>query len=555
MSGRSYGAPGSVAARVWDSELTARYPWGRTGINSAGRGQRSPKRPAGARRAVAEKVGEKDDTQPVLKLSRRLFLGGGAAATATLASQTLGAHAAWADEGRQSCDPGEVGYGHLHRRRASNTGEELLALPAGFSYVVFGRTGTPMTDGAVTPIAHDGMGAFAGPDGTVRLIRNHEVRTTPGSATGRVYAGGDSTRYDALGVGGCTILDVDPKTGDVAQSFVGINGTIVNCAGGVMLDDAGWITCEETTAGPRNGWAQKHGYIYELPVDAASPGSPYPSVPIRAAGRFSHEAVSIDPATGFVYETEDQSGTTSGFFRYRPSDPTTLSAGGVLEMLKIRGATNYDTRQGQTMGSRLPVEWVVIDTPDPDLENGAATVTSQGLAKGAARFNRLEGCWYGNGSIWFNSTSGGDVKNGDNPGGDGFFEGYGQVWRYIPAATGGALELVYESPGRKVLDSPDNLTFTPRGGIILCEDDASSVDVDTHPLAPGLINVNRLIGLDPGGQPFEFAVNIADTSEFAGACFSPDGRYMFVNTLGSTTLLEPPGRTYAITGPWQRGPL
>lgn len=94
--------------------------------------------------------------------------------------------------------------------------------------------------------------------------------------------------------------------------------------------------------------------------------------------------------------------------------------------------------------------------------------------------------------------------------------------------------LVYESPGRKVLDSPDNLVFTPRGGIVLCEDDASD-DADTHPLAPGLVNINRLIGLDPGGEPFEFAVNITDDSEFAGACFSPDGLTMFVNTFGTGT--------------------
>ncbi|MGP4030038.1 alkaline phosphatase PhoX [Actinomadura sp. 3N407] len=96
---------------------------------------------------------------------------------------------------------------------------------------------------------------------------------------------------------------------------------------------------------------------------------------------------------------------------------------------------------------------------------------------------------------------GGDAKNGDAPGPDGFAEGYGQVWRYIPSRRHrdhGTLVLVYESPGRKVLDSPDNLTFTPRGGIILWEDDASSAD-DAHPLAPGLTNVNRLIGLDPGG--------------------------------------------------------
>jgi uncharacterized protein len=114
---------------------------------------------------------------------------------------------------------------------------------------------------------------------------------------------------------------------------------------------------------------------------------------------------------------------------------------------------------------------------------------------------------------------------------------------------------VYESPGPDALDSPDNLTITPRDGILLCEDDASDADGDTHPLAPDLVNVNRLIGLDRSGLPFEFAVNIANESEFAGACFSPDGKLLFVNTFGAADSEDPPGRTYAITGPWPRGPL
>lgn len=492
------------------------------------------------------------------RLDRRRFLAAaGGTAAAGLAMQTLGSHAAWANAGRPPQSPERTGYGPLRRTRASNTGEELLALPEGFSYVVFGATGSPMSDGQATPIAHDGMAAFRGPrHGIVRLIRNHEVRTTPGSPTGRVHIPG-SERYDELGVAGTTTLDVDPRTGRVLQSFVSLNGTIVNCAGGIMLGGRGWLTCEETTAGPAQGWRQKHGYVYEVPLRDPSPGRPQPAQPIRQMGRFSHEALAVDPRSGHVYETEDDSGRPNGLFRYRPRKPNDLAAGGVLEMLKIRDRPGFDCREGQRMGARLPVEWVRIDDPDPDLENGAATVANQGLAKGAAKFNRLEGCWYGDGSIYFNSTSGGDAKNGDAPGADGFREGYGQVWRLIPGRhrDGDILQLVYESPGRRELDSPDNLTFTPRGGIVLCEDDASSADQDTHPLAPDLPNVNRLIGLDPGGAPFEFAVNLTDDSEFAGASFSPDGDTLFANNFGDSVSTDPRGRTYAIRGPWHRGPL
>lgn len=74
--------------------------------------------------------------------------------------------------------------------------------------------------------------------------------------------------------------------------------------------------------------------------------------------------------------------------------------------------------------------------------------------------------------------------------------------------------------------SPDRvfLLVTPRGGIILCEDDAGGSDGDTHPLAPGITDVNRLIGLTVRGEAFEFAVNRLNDAEFAGACFSPSGK-------------------------------
>jgi uncharacterized protein len=119
--------------------------------------------------------------------------------------------------------------------------------------------------------------------------------------------------------------------------------------------------------------------------------------------------------------------------------------------------------------------------------------------------------------------------------------------------TAPELELVFESPGGDVLDSPDNLTVTPRGGLLFCEDDASSADGDTHPLAPGITDVNRLVGLTPAGEAFEFAVNRLNDGEWAGACFSPSGRTLFANLFGDGSAGS--GMTVAITGPWSAGPL
>jgi secreted PhoX family phosphatase len=257
-------------------------------------------------------------------------------------------------------------------------------------------------------------------------------------------------------------------------------------------------------------------------------------------GRFAKEAAVADNASGIVFQTED-AGNDSGFYRFLPNDPAYLIAGGTLQMLKVRGISNYDTRTSQTVGAALPVEWVTIDNPEPDPVTSTTSCFAQGFAKGGARFNRLEGMFRGDdGGMYFVSTSGGNARRG-------------QLWQYIPSITGGGtLALVFESPGSSVLDSPDNFCITPSGGVIFCEDDASG-DNDVHTLAPDFTNVDRLIGLGQEGEPFEFAVNIYNQSEFAGACFSPDGEILFVNIFGGS---EPDsGLTCAIWGPWRRGAL
>ena len=213
--------------------------------------------------------------------------------------------------------------------------------------------------------------------------------------------------------------------------------------------------------------------------------------------------------------------------------------------------------QRAARGEPLPVTWVRIDDPDPDLTrlSDPNSTFNQGWGKGAAKFNRLEGCWEDDGTIFFVSTSGGDRKNGD-VNSDGYAEGFGQVWAFRPRRQ--TLTLVYESRGGgQEADSPDNLTVTPRGGLLACEDDASSAFADTHPLAPGIDNVNRLIGITQGGHAFEFAVNVHNVSELAGACFSPSGKTLFFNLFGRAAFTEDPveGMTVAVTGPWRRGPL
>lgn len=336
-----------------------------------------------------------------LRYSARLA-GGALVSAATL--RTLNAHAAQASY-QQRRLPFET-YGHL-MPVPDQHGDEILALPRGFRYVTFSKLGAPISDGSPTPRNHDGMCAFANEDGTVRLIRNHEVRNAPGDREGAVE-GSAETRYDPLGVGGTVTIDFDVRSFNdakrfppVVREFVSLNGTIVNCSGGCAFRDTGWLSCEETTEGPTDGWRRKHGYAFFTPVSADTTVT---ALPIIAMGRFKHEAAVADPVTGIVYETEDDD-SNSGFYRFVPNDPRNLFAGGTLQMLRIAGSPQADLRDGQTVGQYLRVDWVTVDDPDPELENGSATVFRQGFRRGGARFARLEGIFRGEqGSIYFTPT-------------------------------------------------------------------------------------------------------------------------------------------------------
>jgi secreted PhoX family phosphatase len=479
-------------------------------------------------------------------MDRRAFLARSAAAASgsvvgTEALARLSNRAALAD-----LRPRGRGYGPLKRKRDQH-GRFVLALPAGFSYVTFGEIGSTMSDGRPTPLALDGMAAFKGPRRTVRLIRNSEDRNVPPNPGG-ITAGPGA--YDPLAGGGTTTLDYDPRTRRLVRSFVSLEGTTINCAGGFGLDRRSWLTGEETIYGPSRGFSQPHGYLFEVPVNRGRGDAPH-SQPLKAMGRFMHEAAATDQRTGIVYETEDPgSGRGAGFYRFIPHNKRRLAAGGKLQILAIKGKDQYDAREGQRPGRKLPVRWITIPTPDPEYvnEDDPNGTFMQGWNRGAAKFNRLEGCWYADGSVFFVSTSGGDEKSPDPPNADGYQEGYGQVWEYRIRTR--QLILHYESPGGEVLDSPDNLTVTPRGGIMVCEDDAS--DTDTA-------DPNRVIGIGPNGRAFPFAECIFSSSELAGVCFSPDGDTMFVNLFGDSTGTPAThagkGMTCAITGPWKRGPL
>jgi uncharacterized protein len=458
------------------------------------------------------------------------------------ALQVISAHREWAIattmDPEQPPPPPPSSYGSLSRVADATTGREILALPAGFRYATFSWTGSRMTDGSPTPALHDGMAAFPGPDGTVRLIRNHEVWNRPGNL--RVGTQGPvEVKYDPRAGGGVVTLDYHPQEQRVMRDFVSLSGTLANCSGGVNPYRAGWFSCEESVEGPRGGYGQKHGYVFYVPLylpnDRAQLG-----VPIRPMGRFVHEAVVVESRRGIYYMTEDDQ-PHSGFYRYLPADSANPEQGGTLEMLAVRDQPGFWTIDSKQLGATYPVDWVTIDRPDPDLEGGEPNCFDQGTANGGARFRRLEGAWPdGQGSVYFTSTDGGNAY-------------HGQIWRYTDDGAEQTLTLMFESPGPSVLDSPDNLCITPRGGVLICEDDVTPASADTFSLAPGLTQINRLVGLSGEGVPFVFAVNCMSPSELSGVCFSPDGNTLFFNVYGVES--DGTGCTVAVTGPWADGPL
>lgn len=483
-----------------------------------------------------------------MSFSRRSFLQT-AAATAAFAGYARLARAQ--EEEAPETYRNEVhGYGPLVADRFG-----LLDLPQGFSYRVVSQAGETMTDGFYVPYKADGMGCFAGGGSRVLLVRNHELKPAdrnfgplgvsrkleaeaaappprfalPGSRRGpwldpeRVYDRDDEGH--AL-PGGCTILQYDTAERRLVSQHLALTGTAVNCAGGTTPWGS-WLSCEETTLTGGIGIGKDHGWVFEVPANSRGLVAPNP---LRAMGRFQHEAATVDPRTGIVYMTEDSWDHKGLFYRFLPAAPGELAKGGRLQALGFRDAPeggdsrNTDGEVTWRQGDWKEATWIDLD----EVENPLDDLRHRGHAKGAAFFARGEGIHYGRDELYFTCTSGGVA-------------GLGQVMRYVPspregqadeAAQPGRLQLFLEPTDDRVLDYADNLVVAPNGHLIICEDRYSDEAR------------NHLKGVTPEGKVYTLARNVfRDNAELAGACFSPDGSTLFLNIYW-------PGITLAITGPW-----
>ena len=414
----------------------------------------------------------------------------------------------------------------------------LLDLPEGFDYRVVSRAGDTMADGLQVPRAHDGMAAFAGDDGRVVLVCNHEMPPTkpeysafgtafsdlPDAVKERVYDHGGGT---SPGAGGTTTTIYNPANGDIERQHLSLAGTEINCAGGPTPWDS-WLSCEECFEQPGTSFMsgrvvtrdEPHGYVFEVPANETGLVEP---LPIEAMGRFEHEACAVHEASGIVYMTEDR--YHSLFYRYIPKVPGQLLEGGRLQALAIVGKPslqthNWSSDRALETGNALATHWIDLSDVNP-ADND---LRLRGAAAGAATFARGEGLCLADDEFVFTCTIGGPQR-------------LGQVFSYRPSpvegqngenAEPGQLTLIAESTHESLLRNADNITMAPWGDLVVSEDTASHCG---------------LVGIRPDGSQYHLADNAYSNSELAGACFSPDGRTLFVN-------IQYPGTTIAITGPW-----
>lgn len=387
---------------------------------------------------------------------------------------------------------------------------KLIDIHKSLSYKMISKKGSEMSDGFLVPGSADGMGSFSIRNHTV-LVRNHELGRNSGRLLGpfknpSLQAKELGTKhYDKKAFGGTTNVVIENETNKVVNEFLSLSGTMANCAGGVTPWNT-WLTCEEKISKKTKNKVS-HGYVFEVDPRKNMLQNP---VPLIKMGRFKHEAVSFDKY-GNAYLTEDREDGL--IYKFVPKTKHSLMEGELFALrIDVKDSRNWKENK-ILKNQKLKVEWIKMEDVDPDSD----TLRTEGQKKGATIFARGEGITHDGNSLFICCTSGGKFKKG-------------QIWKLTPnEKKETSLELWYEVQNDDLMNMPDNLAIAPWGDLIVCEDNSK---------------INRLWGITPAGFTYLIAENNYTGAEFAGACFSADGKTLFLN-------LQQNGETISIHGDWR----
>jgi hypothetical protein len=214
------------------------------------------------------------------------------------------------------------------------------------------------------------------------------------------------------------------------------------------------------------------GLVYDPGSEAANRDPQ----PIKALGRYSHEAAAVDPHSGAIYLTEDAGNPNGLLYRweppqgYRPRKSGLRALGptdGVLAAMRCAagaGAHVDDLSRATEVDTTYDVTWTAV----PDRDARTTSTRNQFAAGEITRGRKFEGAWWG--------------PDENNRGGAYIVTSFareespvphdGQVWFYDPRRSTMTLKLRFgvdadqDAPG----DGPDNITVSPWGGLVLAED-------------------------------------------------------------------------------------